>query len=215
MTAIMGGDPENWFAPQGFMLTGKKEVDEAGFDFFRAPKKPDEVKRMLDAAGYGGEKLVLLHATEHTFFNPAAQIAAQQLQRCGFVVDDQPMDWATVQSRRTNRGQLNEGGWSIFPTVSPVPEQRTPLVGMFMRGNGKDAFFGWPTDAETERLYDEWLGVSDPAELTRIERAYELRHYETVPFVPMGRYLQSSAWRENVTGLLKGPCVVFWNVDKA
>ncbi|MGE0222206.1 MAG: ABC transporter substrate-binding protein [Acetobacteraceae bacterium] len=214
MIAIMGGDPDNWFVPQGFMLTGKKEVDEAGIENIRARKSPAEVKKMLDAAGYQGEKLVLLHATEHNFYNPASLIVAQQLTDAGFNVDDQPMDWGTVQSRRTNRGQLNEGGWSIFPTVTPVAEMRSPLVGMFLRGNGKNAFFGWPDDPETERMYDQWLGTTDPAEQTKLERAYVLRAYETVPFVPMGRYIQSSAWRDNVTGILKGPSIVFWNVKK-
>jgi peptide/nickel transport system substrate-binding protein len=215
MTAIMGGDPENWFVPQGFMSTGKKEVDGAGIESLRTKREPDEVRRMLDAAGYKGERLVLLHATEHTFFNPASLVVAQELTNAGFNVDDQAMDWATVQARRTNRGPLNEGGWSMFPTVTPVPEQTTPLVGMFMRGNGKDAFFGWPEDAETERLYDTWLATADPAEQTRLERQYELRAYETVPFIPLGRYLQTSAWRDNVTGILKGPCVVFWNIAKS
>lgn len=214
MTAIMGGDPENWKVPQGFMATGRPEVDDAGIENVRAAKSPAEIKKMLDAAGYKGEKLVLLHATEHTFYNPASLIVTQQLQRAGFNVDAQPMDWGTVQTRRTNRGQLSEGGWSMFPTVTPVAEMRSPLVGMFMRGNGRNAFFGWPEDPETERMYDEWLGLSDPAAQTRLERDYVLRAYENVPFIPMGRYIQSSAWRENITGILKGPSIVFWNVRK-
>jgi peptide/nickel transport system substrate-binding protein len=214
MTAIMGGDPENSVTPQGFLVSGKPEIDQAGFDMIRTRKRPDEVKRMLDAAGYKGERLVLLHATEHTFFNPASQIVAQQLTQAGFTVDDQAMDWGTVQTRRTNRGQLNEGGWSMFPTITPVPEMRSPLMAMHLRGNGKNAFFGWPEDPVIERMYDAWLGVSDAAERTRLEREYELRCFETVPILPLGRYLQSSAWRENVTGILKGPSIVFWNLDK-
>ena len=214
MTAIMGGDPENWFVPQGFMWTGRPEVDNAGIENLTARKSPAEVKKMLEAAGYKGEKLTLLHATEHNFYNPASLIVTQQLIDAGFNIDAQPMDWGTVQTRRNNRGQLNEGGWSMFPTVTPVAEMRSPLVAMFMRGNGKNAFFGWPEDPETERMYDEWLGLSDPVEQTKLERDYVLRAYETVPFVPLGRYVQSSAWRENITGILKGPSIVFWNVKK-
>jgi peptide/nickel transport system substrate-binding protein len=214
MTAIMGGDPENWFVPQGFMATGRPEVDDAGIENVRAPKPKAEIRRVLDAAGYKGEKMLLLHATEHTFYNPASLIVTQQLNDAGFNVEAQPMDWANVQKRRTNRSPLNEGGWSMFPTVTPVAEMRSPLVGMFMRGNGRNAFFGWPEDPETERMYDTWLGLSDPAEQTKLEREYVLRAYETVPFIPMGRYIQSSAWRDNLTGILKGPSIVFWNVRK-
>jgi peptide/nickel transport system substrate-binding protein len=214
MTAIMGGDPDNWVVPQGFMLTGKKEIDDAGIENVRARKSPAEVKAMLDAAGYKGERMVLLHATEHNFYNPASLIVTQQLREAGFNIDAQPMDWGTVQTRRTNRGQIGEGGWSMFPTVTPVAEMRSPLVGMFMRGNGRNAFFGWPEDPETERMYDQWLGLSDPAEQTKLEREYVLHAYRTVPFIPLGRYTQSSAWRESVTGVLKGPSIVFWNVRK-
>jgi peptide/nickel transport system substrate-binding protein len=35
-----------------------------------------------------------------------------------------------------------------------------------------------------------------------------------VPFIPLGQYLPPSAWRSNLTGLLKGAVPVFWNVSK-
>ena len=214
MTAIMGGDPANWSAPVGFMATGKQEVDEAGLDNVRGKHGKAEVQAMLDNAGYKGGRMVLLHATEHTFFNPASLIVAQQLTKAGMNIDDQAIDWGTVQARRTNRLQLNEGGWSMFPTVTPVPEYTSPLLSSFMRGNGKDAFFGWPTDPEIERIHDAWVLAGDPAEQTRLERAYQLQAFQSLPFIPLGRYLQSSAWRDNITGILKGPSVVFWNVRK-
>ncbi len=214
MTAIMGGDPTNWTAPVGFLATGKKEVDQAGIENVRGRKSKAEVQAMLDKAGYKGERMVLLHATEHTFFNPASLVVSQQLRDAGFNIDDQAMDWATVQSRRNNRGPLTEGGWSMFPTVTPMPEYTSPLIATFIRSNGKDAFFGWPSDPEIERIFDAWIGATDPAEQTRLERAYELQAFQSLPFIPLGRYVQSSAWRENITGILKGPSVVFWNVKK-
>ena len=160
------------------------------------------------------QRLVLLHATEHTFFNPCSLVVAQQLRDAGMNVDDQAMDWATVQTRRTNRGQLNEGGWSMFPTVTPVPEYTSPLISSFMRGNGKDAFYGWPDDPDAERLHDDWTLETDPAKQRKLEIAYELQAYKTLPYIPLGHYIQSSAWRENITGILKSPSVVFWNVKK-
>lgn len=102
----------------------------------------------------------------------------------------------------------------MFPTVTPVPEYHSPLIASFMRGNGKDAFFGWPTDPEGERIHDAWVLANDPAEQARLETAYELRACDFLPFLPLGRYVQSSAWRENITGILKGPSIVFWNVKK-
>ena len=75
-------------------------------------------------------------------------------------------------------------------------------------------FRSWPEDAEIEFLYQSWLSSSDPAEQTRLETAYQLRAFEFLPFIPLGRYRQTSAWRTNVSGILKGPSSVFWNISK-
>jgi peptide/nickel transport system substrate-binding protein len=206
MAASMGGDPAN-------MFTGV-EVDAAGMDLVRTKRTPDQVKAMLDKAGYGGEKMVLLHATDHWFFNPTASVIAHSLSAAGMNVDDQAMDWATVQSRRTSREQLDKGGWSMFPSVVATPDYRDPLLANFIRSNGKEAWFGWPTDPKIEQTYDDWLGATDPAQQTRLERDYQLEAFDSLPFIPLGGYRQSAAWRDNVTGILKGPSVVFWNVSK-
>jgi peptide/nickel transport system substrate-binding protein len=214
MAASMGGDPDNMFTGVGFMRTGKKEVDDAGMDIVRRKHSPDEVKAMLDKAGYNGERIVLLHATDHWHFNPTASVIAHSLSAAGMNIDDQAMDWATVQARRTNREQLDKGGWSMFPSVVATPDYRDPLLANFIRANGKEAWFGWPTDQKIEQIYDNWLGATDPAEQTRLERDYQLEAFESLPYIPLGGYRQSAAWRDNVTGILKGPSVVFWNVTK-
>lgn len=41
-----------------------------------------------------------------------------------------------------------------------------------------------------------------------------LQAFVFLPFIPLGRYLQTSAWRDNVRGILKGPSAVFWNIEK-
>jgi peptide/nickel transport system substrate-binding protein len=50
--------------------------------------------------------------------------------------------------------------------------------------------------------------------MRRLDRECQARAFETVPFIPLGQYLPSAAWRSNVQGLLKGPVPVFWNVTK-
>jgi peptide/nickel transport system substrate-binding protein len=214
MAAVMGGDPANAIAPIGFLQSGKPEVDQAGMEAIRARRSPAEVKAMLDRAGYKGEKLVLLHPSDHIYYNPTSSVVAQMLTACGFNIDDQVMDWATVQARRTSREPLDKGGWSIFCTVVPVPDYRDPLLAAFIRGNGAKGWFGWAEDARMEQLYDAWLQAADPAEQTRLETAYQLRAFDFLPFIPLGRYLQTSAWRDNVRGILKGPSAVFWNIEK-
>jgi peptide/nickel transport system substrate-binding protein len=214
VSAVMGSDPENGLSGVGFLATGKKEVDEAGLEVIRNRRTKAELKVMLEKSGYAGEKLVLLHATDHIFFNPMGSVVAQMLTDAGFRVDDQAMDWGTVQTRRTSREPLDKGGWSMFPSVVAVAEYRDLLLTGFMRGNGKDGWFGWPSDPRMEEIYNEWIESADPAEQTRLERAYQLQGLASLPFIPLGRFRQTSAWRDNVTGLLEGPSVVFWNISK-
>jgi peptide/nickel transport system substrate-binding protein len=130
-------------------------------------------------------------------------------------IDDQAMDWATVQTRRVSKEPLDKGGWSMFPSVVAVAEYRDPLLTGFMRGNGKDGWFGWPTVPRMEEIYEDWLSTVEPAEQTRLEREYELEAMRTLPFIPLGRFRQTAAWRDNLTGLLDGPSVIFWNVTKS
>ena len=59
-----------------------------------------------------------------------------------------------------------------------------------------------------------WLDSDDKAEQTRLEREYQIQAFASLPFIPLGGYRQSAAWRDNITGILKGPSVVFWNVAK-
>ena len=213
MTAVMGGDPENALTGINFLNTGDASIDAAGVENLRH-RPPAEVRAMLDKAGYRGERLVLLHPTDHTFYNPSSLVIAHLLREAGFTVDDQPMDWGTVQVRRGSREPLDKGGWSVFCTVVPAPDYMGPLEAGFMRGEGKAAWFGWPDDPNMEAIYDAWLSATDPVEQTRLTREFQARAYDFLPFIPLGGYRQTAAWRDNLTGVLPGPSIVFWNVGK-
>lgn len=214
VSAVMGADPANGTSGVGFLVTGNPEIDDAGIEVVRRRHTPDELKAMLEKSGYAGEKLVLLHATDHIFFNPMGAVIANLLTQAGMAVDDQAMDWPTVQTRRVSKEPLDKGGWSMFPSLVAVTEYRDLLLTSFMRGNGRDGWFGWPSDPRMDEIFDSWLAASDPAEQVRLEREYELEGLRNLPFIPLGRFRQTSAWRDNLAGILEGPSVVFWNVTK-
>lgn len=213
MTATFG-DPSNWIAPVGFLVTGRKEIDEAGIEAVRNRPSRDAIKAMLERAGYQGERLVMLHATDHNVYNPAGTVVADSLRAVGFNVDDQAMDWGTVMQRRANKEPVDKAGWSLFPTATPAAEYRDPTVATFIRGDGLKGFYGWPSDERIEQLYQSWLDSDDSNEQTRIQQEWQQRCFDIVTQIPLGRFVLSSAWRENVSGMLKGPAVVFWNVTK-
>jgi peptide/nickel transport system substrate-binding protein len=214
MQAVMGNDLDGAVTPMGYLSTGKAEVDRAGIEASATRPGPDAVKRMLANAGYGGEPLVLLHTSDQPFYNVASQVVADQLRRAGVTIDDQVMDWGTVLQRRASREPLAKGGWSLFVSVTPVPEYRNPLLATLLRGNGRNAWIGWPDIPRIETAYNAWLDTDDAAEETRLEREIQLAAYEAVPFVPLGRYMPSGAWRSALSHPLKGPAPVFWEISK-
>jgi len=48
-----------------------------------------------------------------------------------------------------------------------------------------------------------------------LEGDYELQGFANIPFIPLGRFRQTSAWRDSLNGILEDPCVVFWNITQA
>ncbi|MCX7380674.1 MAG: ABC transporter substrate-binding protein [Alphaproteobacteria bacterium] len=214
MTAVMGEDRDLYRAPVGYFLPGTPSANEAGMDAVR--KRPDTaaIKAMLKAAGYAGERVVLMHPTDQTFYNAMSLVVAQSLQRVGINLDDQAMDWGTVVQRRTSKEPLEKGGWSLFPAGYPAAEYRDPLFATNIRGNGAGAWFGWPNDPAIEAMRSTWMDSTDEAERKRLDADIQRRAFETVPFIPLGQYMPPAAWRKNLSGLLKGPVPVFWNVTK-
>jgi peptide/nickel transport system substrate-binding protein len=214
MTAVMGDDRKLFRAPVGYFLPGTPSENDAGMDAVRRQRSPDEIKGMLKAAGYAGERVVLMHPTDQTFYNAMAQVVGQSLRQVGINLDVQAMDWGTVVQRRTSKEPLEKGGWSLFPAGYPAAEYRDPIFAGNIRGNGGNAWFGWPSDPKIEAMRTQWMDSTDETERKRLDREIQAQAFETVPFIPLGQYLMPTAWRKNLTGLLKGPVPVFWNVAK-
>jgi peptide/nickel transport system substrate-binding protein len=155
-----------------------------------------------------------MHPTDQTFYDAFTSVAVAAWRAVGLNIDDQSMDWGTIVQRRTSMEPPEKGGWSVFPAGFPAAEYRDPVFASNLRGNGRQAWFGWPEDPEVERMREAWMDGTDEAELRKLDQAIQARSFETVPFIPLGQYLPPSAWRSNLRGILKGPVPVFWNVEK-
>ncbi|MDB5381956.1 MAG: Peptide/nickel transport system substrate-binding protein [Rhodospirillales bacterium] len=214
MTAAMGTDPSLFRAPVGYFLPGTPSANDAGMAAVLNRPSMTEVKRMLAATGYANERIVLMHPTDQSFYHAMTSVVAANLREAGFNLDEQSMDWGTIVQRRTNREPLERGGWSLFPAGFPAAEYRDPVFATNLHQTGSSAWFGWPEDAEVEAMRARWMDTTDEAEQQRLDRSIQARSFETVPFIPLGQYLPPTAYRRNITGLLKGAVPVFWNVDK-
>ena len=214
MIAAMGDDPDKWRAPIGFFSASSKSANDAGMDIVRRKRSVDEVKAMLDKAGYAGERVVFMHPTDQLIYHALSAVAVDAFRKVGLNIDEQMSDWGTIVQRRTSREPLDKGGWSIFPSGNPGPEFSDPLLQNPMRSNGDKAWVGWPNDPVLEAAYESWIDAPSDAERRRLEREYQQAAFNSVPLIPLGQYLPHAAWRSNITGHVRGSAPVFWGVEK-
>ncbi len=104
---------------------------------------------------YDGRPVVMLQATNIPYMSNAATVLAQQMRDAGFNVQLQPMDWANVVQRRSNKGPSDQGGWDIFFTSSGGLSMSNPYMIGGMATIGEKGWFGWPTDEKNEQLRDK------------------------------------------------------------
>ena len=214
MRAVAGEDPAGWGECLGVFTCGTPLANESGSEILRT-RSVEKARAALQAAGYANEKVVLVAPGDYPQINALSLITADLLQRIGMNVELVSVDWGTLGQRRASREPVEKGGWSVFHTTSPGSSLNLPPTHLMLRANGKDAWFGWPDDAEIERLRAEWLVAPDDAASRRIAEQLNARVMETIPYLPLGFYWQPSAWRRNLTGVMPSPSTVFWNIGKA
>ncbi len=214
MESFMGSDASTYNAPIGCFLPGTPSANAAGMDRLGGKMPVAQIKQMLKDGGYNNEPVLLMHPTDQPFYDAMSQVVAAQLKNAGINVDDSSMDWGTVVQRRAKKDPLSNGGWSLFCTSFPAVDYLDPLTAPALRGNGGAAWNGWPTVPAIETLRDAWLDSTDPAEQKKLAAQIQEVAFTEAMFVPLGQYFQSAAWRSNITGHLKGPVPVFWNVAK-
>jgi peptide/nickel transport system substrate-binding protein len=91
----------------------------------------------------------------------------------------------------------------------------TPGGNFALRGSGAKAWFGWPDDEELERLRTAWFDAPDlPAQKALAEKV-QRRALETLPCIPLGQPFQPTAFRSDITDIVKAAFPLFWGVRRA
>ena len=141
-----------------------------------------------------------------------APVAKTLLERGGFKVDMQSMDWQTLVARRTKKEPVAQGGWNIAMTAASVVLLLDPVNNHYAEASGDRAQFGWPLDEEIEKLRAAFVREPDPKK--QLEIAEINTGIIVAPTEPLGQYVQPMARRKNVSGNVPSPVTVFWNVEK-
>ena len=102
-----------------------------------------------------------MQPTDHPVNNAMAQVGADLFKRIGLNVDIQAMDAGTMFQRRANRESVDNGGWSVFPSMVGGADALNPAVSFLTRGNGANAWYGWPTIPALETERSAWFDAPD------------------------------------------------------
>lgn len=197
MTAMNGADfPEYWNDKTGVFIPGSPMDSDAGMEVLTGPRDLDKVRAAIKASGYAGERIVLLDPVDYANYHAAALVTADLFKKLGLNVDLQTLDWGTMMQRRTSQEPVDNGGWSVAFTGISGPNNLDPAGHLAIRGNGKSAWFGWPTSEKIEKLRLEWFDAPDLATQQRICRDIQLQVWEDVPYIPLGAVYQVSALRK-------------------
>ena len=213
MTAL-AGDEKNWKRCFSYYACGTPMASEAGAEPLKGKRDIEKAKALIKEAGYNGQRIVLITATDQPIVNVQAQVVAEELRQLGLNVDLQAMDWGTLINRRTVKDSVDKNGWSIFFTWLVGPDMVSPAINMALLSNGEKAWFGWPSDEKIEAMRAQWLDAPDLTAQKKLATEIQEQAFVSVPYIPTGQFVIPTAYRNNLKGVVPAPIVFMWNVEK-
>ncbi len=212
MAAITGNDPSAFRVCRAVLPCGTAYGREIGAE--QMPASIEKAKAALKAAGYKGEKVVIINPTDFVTIGPMGDVTYDLLKQMGMNVEIVQTDWGTVTQRRASKEPSEKGGWNILHTWAPSIVVDDPVKQWFARGLGPTGWFGWYKDDEIEQLTRNWLLAESPADQNAAADAFQRRAFDNVPFVPIGQFQIRTAYRKNLTGLIEATGAYFWNIRR-
>ena len=159
--AVLAGDQRNWRLCPSFFTCGTPMANNAGSEALTGKRDFEKARKLIAAAGYKGEKIVVLDAVDQPVSHSQALVAFDLLKRLELNVELAASDFGNVMIRRASKKPIAEGGWNVFGTGWVGADLLDPSLNVMLRANGGAAWFGWPTDDKLEELRTEWLKASD------------------------------------------------------
>jgi peptide/nickel transport system substrate-binding protein len=96
------GDPKYYKVCKSYFPCGTAFSSEAGMEgLLQSDFK--KAQALLKEAGYDGTPIVLMHSTDLQVLTNLAPVAKALMEKAGFKVDMQSMDWQTLVSRRSKK----------------------------------------------------------------------------------------------------------------
>ena len=207
------GDPEIYRVCNAPLVCGSPYEKSYG-DLLIKPNL-EKARQLLKESGYDGAPIIMMQATDLQSSNQLPPVGKQALEKIGFKVDLQAMDWQTLVARRAKKDAPDKGGWSIFYTTTVTAGTEDPAGNAFTSGGCDKAWFGWPCDPEMEKLRTDFVKESDPERQKAIALAVSDRVMEQAVYMVLGQYKAFGAYRKDrVEGWIPAPVPILWNISK-
>ncbi|MGY4335211.1 ABC-type transport system substrate-binding protein [Bradyrhizobium sp. LM2.9] len=214
---VISADSEHTGTVTSIFGSGTLYSNDENTGWYKRGGNPEKAKQLFQAAGYAGEKVVILQTTDIPLFSNAAQLLGATLRRIGVNAELAPSDWGRLVVRRANKGPIENGGWSIFVSSQSDYSLSDPMGHPFFAANGDNAWFGWPKNDEYEALRAKWVNVETLEERKELARRMQRVWWDFVGAVFLGQIRSPIARRKTLTGLISTPGVytAMWNIQKA
>ena len=189
------GNPDYYKTCKAMFVCGTPLASEKGMDGL-LESNFTKAQALLKEGGYDGTPIVLMHSTDLDVLSNLAPVAKSLMEKAGFKVDMQSMDWQTVVARRAKKDPANAGGWHAFLTSWVAADITNPVMAAYFNSACDKALFGWPCDPEMEKLRDQFARETDPAKQKAIAEAVQVRAtkihlaHQSRPMVPADRGAQ-------------------------
>ncbi len=204
MQASAGEDRSLWKDRTGVFSPDTPMANTAGIEVLTGKRDLAAVAKAIKDAGYDGAPIVVLGASDQHLTYAQTLVAVDMLKRVGFNVNFVSTDWGTVVTRRANKAAPDKGGWNIFFTSLNGTNDFDPASHLGIRGNGLDAWFGWPTAPRLEALRRDWFAARDLAEQKQICVEIQKQFWIDVPYIPLGTVYNPTVYNRKITGLRMG-----------
>ncbi len=198
MQGTMG--PRNfWRLDPGLRVKEQPMWSEAGKEQYQV-QNVERARQLLREAGYRGQPVRWITSMAVPPYGVSAQIAKPMLERVGFVIDLQLMDFGTLQAR-----SFQTEGWDVFSGgVFPVadPSFLWPIL---------STWAGWYENRDMQAILKLMGRHADSAVRQELWNRAQRLFYEDVPAVKLGDYYTFSPHRREVQGFT-GPFLLYhWN----
>jgi peptide/nickel transport system substrate-binding protein len=214
MQVLVGNAPGAYRTCYAMFACGPSNIREIGSDIMKGPRNLEKSRAAIRAAGYAGEKVVIVSPTDFPTIGPHGPLTADLLKKLGMNVELQETDWGTMLQRRNSMEPVERGGWSIFHTWKPGIDMGDPTGNQYIRGEGKKGYAGWFESERIEKLANEWISAKTVAAADAVLDEMQRVAFEEVPFVPLGQWKVHTAYSKSIVDVIPFVFSLFWNVRR-